>query len=259
MNNKIQFTAIVVTLNEERYLTDCLKSLSFCQQLIVIDLGSTDSSLDIAKDCGAQIIHREWGPVVEPFRKEAVAFSKHDWIIQLDPDEIFPTNVEDELRSMIRKDSNLGAINIPWKFFFKGRPLNFSIWGLEKTKGVVLHKSRNKFIALSHRGTKLLTGYTSATLPRKSGNWIKHYWMDSYKQLFEKHWRYIKKEGEAKYLYGERFSWSRAIKSTLSALKSNLIDFNGIRGGFTGIFLSCFYSLYVFFSLLSLRQYQIRK
>jgi glycosyltransferase involved in cell wall biosynthesis len=164
MNNKIQFTGIVVTYNEERYLKACLNSLAFCQQLIVIDLGSKDSSLDIAEDCGAEIFHRDWGPIVEPFKKEAIKFSKYDWIIHLDPDEIFPADIEDKLRLMINEDPKLGVINIPWKFYIKGKPLNFSIWGLEKTKGVVLHKSRNKFSALSQRGTKLLSGYTSAKL-----------------------------------------------------------------------------------------------
>jgi glycosyltransferase involved in cell wall biosynthesis len=258
MNNKVEFTGVVVTCNEERYLRDCLNSLAFCQQLIVIDLGSTDSSLDIAVDCGAEIIHREWGPVVEPFRKEAIEFLKYDWMIQLDPDEIFPANIEDELRSMIMKDSELGVINIPWKFYIKGKPLNFSIWGLEKTKGIVLHKSRNKFTALSQRGTKLLNGYTSATLPGKSATWIRHYWVDSYEQLFEKHWRYIKKEGESRYLEGERFSWVTLVHSTISALKSNLIDFKGLRGGALGIFLSFFYSWYICMSLLSLLRYQNR-
>ena len=73
---------------------------------------------------------------------------------------------------------------------------------------------------------------------------------------FEKHWRYIKFEGEARYKKGERFSWQIWLRQTVRALKQSLIDAKGLQAGFTGVFLSVFYAWYVCMSLLSLRQYQ---
>jgi glycosyltransferase involved in cell wall biosynthesis len=256
MNNRVEFTGIVVTYNEEKYLKDCLLSLAFCKQLIVIDLGSTDRSIQISIECGAEVMHHKHVPIVEQLRKETIKYAKYDWIIFLDPDEIFLANVEDELRSMIFNDPNLGVINVKWQFYFKGRPLNCTIWGLESSKAIAYHKHRNKFTSQVHRGTQLLNDYTKAELPEGKSNYLRHYWADSYRQLFRKHWRYIKKEGEARYSLGERFSWSRLVTNTLSALKSNLVDYKGFEGGLHGIILSIFYSWYRCMSLLSLLFYQ---
>ena len=253
---KVEFTGIVVTLNEERYLYDCLSSLSFCDQLLVIDLGSNDSSVEIAKGAGAEIIHHKLVPVVEAVRKEAVTYAKHEWVIFLDPDEIFPSHVADSLRSMISEDSCLAAIQIPWQFYLKGKPLKHTIWGIEKNTMVVFHKYRNEFSSDIHVGARILDGYHHASLPAGHDTAIKHFWMDSYRQLFRKHFRYVKAEGITRYRRGESFLWHRWLMETVAALKRNLLDYNGIRGGLTGIFLSFFYSWYVAMSMLSLYRHQ---
>jgi glycosyltransferase involved in cell wall biosynthesis len=255
-NNQIQFTGIIVNYNEGDYLQDCLKSLVFCNQLIVFDLGSTDASTDIAKQYGAEIIHHERVPIVEQIRNEAIDYARNDWIVLADPDEVFPANVTDQLRSKIYEDPKLGSIILPLQYYFKNRPLYFTVWGKNRTKKAVLHKNRNSFSSNVHRGIRLLEGYNSADLPSKPEYTIQHYWIDSCHQLIEKHWRYIRREGEARYQAGERFSWDRWMREPLSAFKRNLFDYKGIRGGLLGIFLSGFYSWYIAMSLLSLRRYQ---
>jgi glycosyltransferase involved in cell wall biosynthesis len=254
----IQFTGIVVTYNEERRLRECLNSLVFCEQLLVIDLGSEDRSIEIARECGAEVVQRERVAVVEEVRKEAISYADNDWVIFLDPDEVFPDGIVDDLRSLIKEDPHLGVIRIPWQFYFRGEPLYVTRWGKQKSKGVVRHKQRNRFVPHVHRGIRLLDGFTSATIPREPNLFIKHYWVDSYRQMFEKHWRYIKKEGNARYNSGERFGWKRWGKETWRALKRNLINYKGLKGGLTGIFLSLFYAWYINMSLLSLWLYQKR-
>jgi len=254
--SKIMFSALVVTYNEERHLKGCLNSLSFCEQLLVIDLGSTDSSLEISKNAGAEIIYHKPVPVVEVVRKEAILYAKHDWVIFLDPDEIFPSHVADKLRSMILRDSHLGAIQLPWQFYMKGKPLKYTIWGKEKKKVAVLNKHRNEFLSDIHAGAKVIDGYHLSSLPVACDAVIKHYWMDSYKQLFRKHIRYLKAEGETRYRRGETFLWNKFIINTAAALKLNLLDYNGLHGGLRGIFLSFFYAWYVAMSMLSLYRYQ---
>ncbi|MBD2039814.1 glycosyltransferase [Microcoleus sp. FACHB-672] len=253
---KIQFTGIAVTYNEARRLRDCLNSLRFCEQLIVVDLGSTDASVEIAQQCGAEVVHHERVPIVEHIREKAVTYARNDWVIFLDPDEVLPAKVEDELRWLITQQPNLGLINLPRQFYFKNNPLNFTIWGKEQLKQAVLHKHRSKFSVYVHQPVQIINGYISTTLPRQPNYYLKHYWVDSYRQMFEKHWRYIKLEGKSRYERGERFYWHSWFKSIGSALIHNLFTYNGIRGGLLGIFLSFFYAWYVAMSVLSLRQYQ---
>ena len=122
---------------------------------------------------------------------------------------------------------------------------------------VAIHRNRVKFSPYVHRGINLIPGYTSISLPHIPENCIRHYWVDSYKQLFKKHYRYILKEGESRYNRHERFSWKQFFRESIGSLKYSLFHCNGIRGGFKAIFLSLFYSWYISMSLLSLRRYQI--
>lgn len=250
------FTAFVVTFNEKRHLRECLHSLACCNQRIVIDLGSSDGSIEIALESGAEILRRKRVPIVEQVRKENIACARNDWIIFLDPDEIFPAAAIPDLLSTIAATPSLGMIKLPWQFYFKGKPLHCTIWGRNNVKPAVVHKERIAFSDAVHRGLSILPGYSASAFPRDDRYVIKHYWVDSCEDLFEKHLRYLKHEGRARFCHGERFSLYRLIREPLSALKYNLFRYHGLRGGFLGVFLSTFYASYVFLSLCSLWKYE---
>ena len=255
--HNISFTGVVITYNEERYLRECLNSLAFCEQLLVIDMGSDDSSVRIAKECGAEVIHHDRVLIVEQIREKVIAYVKNNWVIFVDPDEILPHDIEDDLRSVIANNPNTGLIKIPWQFYFKESPLHCTIWGRECEKSFVYHRKRVKFNPDVHATPQVLNGYTAVELPKKyDGYCVKHYWVYSYCKMFEKHWRYIRYEGKSRYNNGNRFCWSSAFINTMKVLKINLIEYRGLYNGFTGIFLSFFYSWYIFMCWLSLRKYE---
>lgn len=258
-SKQLKFTGIVVTYNDERHLRNSLNSLTFCDQLLVFDLGSSDNSVAIAHEIGAQVLNHGWVPIADEIRQKTLKYSRNEWVIFIDPDEEFPRQFEYKLRKIICEEARLGIVEIPWLFFFKGRPLYNTIWGKKKYKGVIMHKERVILNPMVHETYEILSGFRRKVIESQQNYILKHYWIDTYKQLFEKHWRYIKLEGEAKYNRGFRFSWKYWIKETLSALKTNLVDCRGLYGGGTGIFLSFFYAWYVSMSLLSLRQYQKKK
>lgn len=254
----IKFTAIVVTYNEARHLRECLESLTFCDQVIVVDLGSTDKSVQIAQECGAQVVPHRRAEIVEDVHRDVIGLASHDWVIFVDPDEVLPEGIKTDLEMLIRNHPSLGVIDVPWQFYFKGKPITCTIWGRsDNCKAAVRHRERVVLCPEVHRGYRVRLGYDRCQLPRKSFDYcIKHYWVDSFAQMFLKHWRYIKREGQARYQSGERFGWRRWLRETLSALKQNLFEYGGLRGGLTGLLLSFFYAWYVSMSLLSLWRYQ---
>lgn len=254
-----QFTAIVVTYNEARRLRECLNSLAFCDEVLVVDLGSTDGSADIARQWGAKVICHERVEVVEDIHEKAAGWASHDWLVLLDPDEVLPAGIEHDIRSILLARPKVGVIGVPLQYYFRGKPLVGTVWGGTKYKNLIRHRKRVAFRKAVHRGYTLLPGYERVTLERKSPDYcIHHYWVDSYRQMFEKHWRYIRNEGKARYELGERFSWRRWLLSTLKTLAHNLITHKSYRDGLTGIFLGFFHTWYVSFSLLSLWYYQKR-
>ena len=257
---QIQFTAVVVTLNEEKYLAACLKQLAFCNELIVIDLGSTDRSVQIAQQHHAQVIPHERVPVVEYLRQKALDLAKNDWVILIDPDEVMPEGLADDLRALIFREPTVGAIKIKNQYFFKGKPLYTTRWGVVQFNLFVFHRKRVTLSTYVHGNRRILPGYDVVKLKQNVPNYYaKHYWADSYRQLFEKHARYIQHEGEARYHSGLRFSWIGMLFDILKHLVKNLFQYKGIFGGFRGIFLSFFYAWYVMQSWLSLRHYQQNK
>jgi len=253
----VQFTGIVVTYNEARHLRECLNSLAFCEQLLVIDLGSVDESMEIARECGAEVVHHERVPFVEQVWPDAVSLARNSWIVRSDPDEIFPFSLVDDLIDVIAKSQSLAMVSLPHQYYFRGKPLKTTIWGGTKyISNKVFHKDRVQLKPHVHRGIRCRNGYYSERIKGISNNLIQHYWADTFGQLFEKHRRYIKHEGESRYNSGQHFSWYTMIIDICRALGLNLINCRGLRGGFTGIFLSFFYSWYTLMSWLSLRKYE---
>jgi glycosyltransferase involved in cell wall biosynthesis len=92
----ITISACIITYNEADRIEACIKSLPFCDEIIVIDSGSTDDTVIIAEKLGAKVIYRKF----DGFRSQkqfAVEQTKHNWVISLDADEI----VSEKLRNKI--------------------------------------------------------------------------------------------------------------------------------------------------------------
>jgi glycosyltransferase involved in cell wall biosynthesis len=89
-------SACVITFNEADRIADCLRSVMWCDELLVVDSHSTDRTRDIACELGAHVIERDW-PGFGPQKEFAVRAATHDWVLCLDADE----RVSAELRNAI--------------------------------------------------------------------------------------------------------------------------------------------------------------
>jgi len=89
-------SAVVITLNSERQLGACLESAAFADELLVIDCGSTDTTLAIAARLGARTLHQAWLGY-GPQKQFAVTAARNRWVLTLDADE----RVSPELRASI--------------------------------------------------------------------------------------------------------------------------------------------------------------
>ncbi|MFA6311499.1 MAG: glycosyltransferase family 2 protein [Sterolibacterium sp.] len=88
--------AILITHNAATQLPACLDSLNFCDEIVVVDSGSQDGSVELAQQRGARAIHADWRGF-GPQKQFAVAQAKHDWVLCIDADE----RVSEELRDAI--------------------------------------------------------------------------------------------------------------------------------------------------------------
>jgi glycosyltransferase involved in cell wall biosynthesis len=79
-------SVILITKNEAANIRDCLKSVSWADEIIVVDSGSTDGTPQVAKEMGALVYSHDW-PGFGPQKNRALAYASKDWIFSIDADE----------------------------------------------------------------------------------------------------------------------------------------------------------------------------
>lgn len=80
------FSAVIITFNEELRLPKCLDSIAFADEIVVVDSGSTDRTLEIAESKGCRVIRQPWLGY-GPQKRFAVDRAVHNWVLCLDADE----------------------------------------------------------------------------------------------------------------------------------------------------------------------------
>jgi glycosyltransferase involved in cell wall biosynthesis len=110
----------IVTLNEEENLSRTLASVRWADEIIVVDSGSTDRTVQIAEDFGARVIHREW-PGFAAQKNFAIAQCKGHWILSLDADEELTPELQTQIRTLLPSNPPFDAYYLPRRNLFLGR------------------------------------------------------------------------------------------------------------------------------------------
>lgn len=251
----MQISVLVVTFNEEIRLKDCLLSLKRFDDVTVADLGSKDHSVEIAQSLGYKVVAHPWVPIGEMVLSTLMPAMRHDWIIRVDPDEVLPPELIDDL-AQLEVDDKYGIISVPYQYYFLRKKLDTTVWGGVRPIPRVINRKRVNVTPEVHRTLQCKPGYETFTLLYRPGNAVLHYWVDSYGQLFSKHERYIAMEGESRYNNNLRFGWRSLLVDPLKSFKYSFIQCSGWREGWDGWFLSAFFAVYEMRSILSLYQYE---
>lgn len=102
MNKPI--SVIVHTLNEEKNISNCLESVKWADEIIVVDMYSDDKTVEIARNYTDKILMHERCRYVEPARQWAIEQAAHEWVLVIDADELVPLKTRDLLRAIVDKD-----------------------------------------------------------------------------------------------------------------------------------------------------------
>lgn len=114
-------SACIVCRNEADRLEPCLESVRWADEIVLMDLESTDGSAALAEAHGARVLRRPPVPIVELVRNEIAAAATGDWILVLDPDERVTPGLAEELRRVAARD-DVDAVVIPRMNFDLGFP-----------------------------------------------------------------------------------------------------------------------------------------
>ena len=176
---KLPISAVIVTYNEDKYLDQALSKLSFCDEIVVIDLGSTDRSLEIAKKYATKIINHPRVPVVEVIHEKISEFVKNKWVLIQDPDEVMDDRLVSEIKDLfinkLQDSKEIGAVIVPLQFYFKKRKLKGTIWGGKNYRVLLVHIDRFNFTSDVHRGRRLKEGFKAYKIEHQDDNVVHHF------------------------------------------------------------------------------------
>lgn len=117
----MKVSVVILTFNEERNIVRCLDSLSWCDDVVVVDSGSSDRTVELATAKGARVIGRAFDNFAgqRNFALDSASF-RHDWILHLDADEAITEPFKAKL-SELAPPEGIFAYRVPSKLMFMGR------------------------------------------------------------------------------------------------------------------------------------------
>ncbi len=255
---KLPISALVASSNEGFLLADCLQSINFCDEIVLVDLGSTDNTIEIGEKYAGKVIEEQKVELVEQLFPKCIPALSNDWVMLIDPDERIDPELKKDIEFFFKDiPADCGRINVPIQYYYKKKALKGTVWGGQNKTGRLLIKRSACVISGNvHTAIMLKEGYITYKIKRTGNNIDHHFWIQSFSQMLEKHKRYSLKEGKSKYDKGERFTYSLWMKQTFNAFRESFFTCKGYLDGFLGLFLSGFYAWYVSASWLSLKKYQ---
>lgn len=115
---QIKISAIIISYNAEHIIEDCIQSLRFCDEVIVVDSGSTDKTREKAKALGAILVKTEQGDFAKQ-RNEGMSHARGEWILYVDTDERVSPDLAKELQQAA-EEQKFTAYKIKRKNFYLG-------------------------------------------------------------------------------------------------------------------------------------------
>ena len=122
MNQKLPISVHVLTFNSQDTLRRALGSVSFCKEIIVIDGGSTDETLQIGEEFGATVIPQRTdgshGPITHfgSVRNRGLEAATQPWILVLDSDEYLSVGLQSEIKELVESNANPAAFLVPRRY-----------------------------------------------------------------------------------------------------------------------------------------------
>jgi glycosyltransferase involved in cell wall biosynthesis len=123
----MKLTATIITYNEERNIARAMESLRCCDEIVVVDSGSSDRTAEIAEKLGARVIESPWGGYARQ-KNYAAERASHDWILSIDADEALSEALEGEIWHIRKNGPEYDGYTMPRLAQYLGKWILHSGW-----------------------------------------------------------------------------------------------------------------------------------
>ncbi len=245
-------SAIVVAKNEEKMIRECLASLSFCDEIIVIDNGSEDATLEISKKMDAKIFeYKSADKDFSDLRNFGASKTTTDWILYVDADERVSLRLKEEIKSKILKDSSFDAYKVKRKNFYLG---NYEWPYIEKLERL-FKKDRLK----SWQGKLHESPIVEGKVGELEG-FLLHYTHRDLASMVNKTIEWSKTEAQLRLSINHpKMTWWRFPRVMITAFLNSYIRQGGYKVGMVGLIESVYQSFSMFITYARLWELQNEK
>jgi glycosyltransferase involved in cell wall biosynthesis len=231
-----KLSAVLITYNEADNILKTLESLSWCDEIIVVDSYSTDKTWDICEEYGCKVYERKFDGFGGQ-KQFAVAQTKNDWVLNLDADEVLTPELINEIKEEMKNPAASGYM-IPRRFVFMGKLFKY---GKESRTSYLrlFDKTAGNFNDNKVHETVAIKG----VIKKLKGSML-HYSYKNLSHYFDKFNKYTSAGAEAAVEKGKKkSSLLIVITMPLNFFKYYFIDLNVLNGfaGFCWSMLSTFY------------------
>lgn len=228
-------SVVINTLNEEKNLAKALNSVKdLADEIVVVDMHSTDKTVEIAEKYNAKIyLHKNIG-YVEPARNFAISKARSDWILILDADEEIPLRLFKKIKELIN-NPKADYFRIPRKNIIFGKWVKYSRWWPDYN--IRLFKKNSVSWSDEIHSIPITQGQ-GADLEAKEDLAIIHYNYSSIEQYLERMNRYTTIQADSLILQGYKFIWKDLIAKPIEEFLGRYFSGEGYKDGLHGLSLS---------------------
>ncbi len=247
MHTKTAISAVMITLNSERVLARVLASLSWCDEIVVVDSGSTDQTVAIAESFGCRVMHRDF----DGFGTQkgfAVRQALNDWVFVVDCDEVVTPGLRDEILERVGHEPGIAGYRVPISLVFLNQLMRYG--GEYKMRHLRLFNRHYGTYNVNRVHEDVLLNGKVANLK----NHCLHYSYASIHEYFEKFNRYTTSGAQDLAARGKQTSVAGiAFRMPFSFVKEYVIRRN-LLNGYPGFMWSLFSAMYPVVKYAKLRE-----
>lgn len=248
-----RISGIVGTFNEAANLPFSVGSLTWwCDEVLVVDMESTDATVEVAQRLGCRVLRAPNVGYVEPGRAAAIAVAIGDWILLLDADEVVPRSLARRLLEVAAADE-ADYVDIRSKTYMFGEVIRASGWGNDRHVRF-FKRGHARTTDVIHNGVQ--PSGRPLVLPREDELSVAHFNNISVAQWLDKSNRYTTVEAENSFAGGARTTQMRAILTGLNAFRYHYVSNRGWRDGWRGLALALLMASYRSVAKLKLLELQ---
>ncbi len=236
----IPLSVFIITLNEERNIRACLESVAWADEIVVVDSGSRDRTVEICEEFNCRVFEQEWLGGYGRQKNFALEKCSHNWVLSIDADERLTPELQEEIKLLLQTAPKYDGYQISRRNFFLGRWIKHSGWYPDYLIRL-FKKNKGKFNERQVHETVQFTG-NSACL----NNHIQHYTYNTLSDYFVRMERYSTLAARQMADEGRKSGGLDLITHPLGTFFKMYFLKQGFRDGYHGLLLAGLYAAYTF-------------